>query len=212
MPKHPPKKSTSSPDGVSRRDFLSSAGIGTLGLVATPAVAQPTASEPVAAAGERLGLSLSINGRVEKVMVEPRWTLVDVLREELGLTGTKRGCGRGECGSCTVLFNDTPRYACMTLAIEAQGVEITTVEGLMDGEDLGAVQAAFAEDDAFQCGYCTSGQIMAVEGLLRAQPDPTPEAIRKGVSGNLCRCGAYPNIFRAASRAGRDRRREEGSK
>jgi xanthine dehydrogenase YagT iron-sulfur-binding subunit len=101
-----------------------------------------------------------------------------------------------------VLLDDVPRYACMTLALEAEGAEITTIEGLMDGEELGHVQQAFKEKDAFQCGYCTPGQMIAVEGLLRTNPKPDLEEIRLGVSGNLCRCGTYPNIFKAARRAG----------
>jgi len=124
-----------------------------------------------------------------------------VIREKLGLTATKIGCERGECGSCTVLIDGKPRYACMTLALEAQGTEVTTLEGLMRGEELGPVQQAFAEQDAFQCGYCAPGQIMAVEGLLRANPNPTLDEVRHGVSGNLCRCGSYALIFKAAQRA-----------
>jgi xanthine dehydrogenase YagT iron-sulfur-binding subunit len=123
-----------------------------------------------------------------------------VLREVLGLTAAKEGCGRGECGACTVLADGEPRYACLTLAAEAEGMEITTLEGLMDGEELGPTQRAFAEADGFQCGYCTPGQIMAAEGLLRANPQPTPEQVRKALSGNLCRCGAYVNIFAAVER------------
>ena len=104
-----------------------------------------------------------------------------------------------------MLIDDVPRYACMTLALEVEGREITTLEGLLDGEELGPVQQAFAEHDGFQCGYCTPGQMMAVEGLLRANPQPTLDEIRLGVSGNICRCGAYPNIFRAAQAASRAR-------
>jgi xanthine dehydrogenase YagT iron-sulfur-binding subunit len=137
--------------------------------------------------------------------------LLFVLREKVGLPGSKNGCERGECGACTVLIDDVPRYACMTPAIEAQEMEITTVEGLVVGEDLGSVQQAFLEHDAFQCGYCTSGQVMAVEGLLRANSDPSLAEIRVGVSGNLCRCGAYPNIFRAAAQAAEARRGTGGA-
>lgn len=144
---------------------------------------------------------LRINRRDHFLLVEPRWTLMFVLREVLGLTGTKIGCGRGECGACTVLIDGIPRYSCLTLAVEAEGREVTTLEGLMDGERLGTVQQAFLETDAYQCGYCTPGQIMAVEGLLRRNPDPGLQDIRVGVSGNLCRCGAYVNIFRAARKA-----------
>jgi xanthine dehydrogenase YagT iron-sulfur-binding subunit len=156
--------------------------------------------------GELSRVTLLINGRKHSLLVEPRTSLLYVLREKLALTGTKVGCGRGECGSCTVLMEDVPRYACMTLAVEAEGMHITTIEGLMRGEELGPVQQAFLEDDAYQCGYCTPGQIMAVEGLLRRVPDPGPEEVQMAVSGNLCRCGAYPNIFRAAMRAARLRR------
>jgi xanthine dehydrogenase YagT iron-sulfur-binding subunit len=133
--------------------------------------------------------------------VEPRWSLLFVLREKLGLTGTKVGCERGECGACTVLIDDVPRYACMTLAVEAEGRRITTLEGLMEGEELGPVQQAFVEEDAFLCGYCTSGQIVAVEGLLRKNPEPSEPEARRAVSGNLCRCGAYLHIFKAVHRA-----------
>ena len=154
-------------------------------------------------------IKLLVNGRRHRLLVEPRWSLLFVLREKLGLTGTKVGCERGECGACTVLINGQPHYACMTLAVEAEGKDITTLEGLMKGEELGPVQQAFLEHDAFQCGYCTPGQIMAVEGLLRSNPNPSPEEIRLGLSGNLCRCGTYEHIFKAARRAV-DLRRDKG--
>ena len=142
-----------------------------------------------------------LNNEPVQVEIEPHLFLLQLLRDQMGMTGAKEGCGMGECGACTVLINGQPRYACMTLAVEAEGNEITTIEGLMKGEDLGPVQQAFLERDAFQCGYCTPGQIMAVEGLLRSNPNPSPEEIRRGVSGNLCRCGTYEHIFRAARRA-----------
>lgn len=154
-------------------------------------------------------IDLNINGQPYRVLVEPRWTLLFVLREVLGLTGSKEGCGRGECGACTVLFDDKARYACLTLAVEAEGHRVTTVEGLMEGDELGPTQQAFVEQDAFQCGYCTSGQIMAVEGLLREIPEPDLNQIRVGMSGNLCRCGAYHHIFKAAGQAAR-LKREKG--
>jgi xanthine dehydrogenase YagT iron-sulfur-binding subunit len=146
-------------------------------------------------------VKLFINGRPLELLVEPRWSLLYVLREKLGLTGVKVGCERGECGACTVLIDNVPHYGCLMLALEAEGSEIVTIEGLMDGEELGPVQQAFLEHDAYQCGYCTPGQVMAVEGLLRKTSAPSPEQIRTGVSGNLCRCGAYVNIFNAAGRA-----------
>ncbi|HXK08841.1 MAG TPA: (2Fe-2S)-binding protein [Vicinamibacteria bacterium] len=188
--------------GVSRRGFITSMGagvVGTAALGARPAEAAPTA---VVAADEPVPLALRVNGSLRRVAVEPRTTLLEVLRGPLGLTGAKPACERGECGACTVLVGGQPRYACMMLALEAEGAEVTTVEGLLDGETLGPVQQAFVEKDGFQCGFCTSGQVMAVEGLLRKQPDPSPAEIREAVSGNLCRCGAYAHIFEAARRAG----------
>ena len=155
----------------------------------------------IIAANASVPIRLRVNGQAYALAVRPARMLAQVLRDDLGLTGTKVGCERGECGACTVLINGQPRYACMTLALEAEGKEITTLEGLMKGEKLGPVQQAFLEHDAFQCGYCTPGQIMATEGLLRSNPNPSPEEIRLGVSGNLCRCGAYEHIFRAVRRA-----------
>jgi xanthine dehydrogenase YagT iron-sulfur-binding subunit len=190
--------------GITRRNFLTTMGVGAIGAGVSDEVMAAGKEAPppqVAPAGRIVEIVLRVNGRSHVVPAETRWTLLHVLREVIGLTGAKPGCERGECGACTVLIDGIPRYACLTLAVEAQGREITTLEGLMDGETLGTVQAAFAEADAFQCGYCTPGQIMAVEGLLRADPNPSTEEIRRGVSGNLCRCGAYQHIFKAARRA-----------
>jgi len=188
--------------GLTRRQFLTSAGAGALAAAAAQHLGKDQeAAAAVIKSGEANKISLLINGKQYHLLVEPRWTLLHVLREELGLTGTKEGCSRGECGTCTVLIDNIPRYSCMTLAVEAEGCEITTLEGLMKGEELGPVQQAFVEHDALQCGYCTPGQIMAVEGLLRKEPRPTMEQIRQGVNGNLCRCGAYTHIFEAAKRA-----------
>jgi xanthine dehydrogenase YagT iron-sulfur-binding subunit len=188
------------PHGVSRRGFFTAVGAGALGAATLGRTQTPTGL-PAAGAGEPAKLTLRINGRAHTLLAEPRWTLLFVLREKLGMTGTKVGCERGECGACTVLVDGIPRYACMTLAVEVEGHEVTTLEGLMSGEQLGPVQQAFAEEDAFQCGYCTPGQIMAAEGLLRANPVPTPEEIRAGMSGNLCRCGSYAHIFKAVKKA-----------
>jgi len=186
--------------GVSRRGFLASMGTGALTVAAAGEAAAAQGSD-VLAADVQSKVTLSINGRTRELLVEPRWSLAHVLREQLGLTGTKIGCDRGECGACTVLIDDRPRYACMTLAVEAAGTEVVTIEGLMQGEDLGPTQQAFAERDAFQCGYCTPGQIMAAEGLLRANGDPALEEIRRNMSGNLCRCGTYAHIFEAVRSA-----------
>jgi len=186
--------------GVTRRGFLQLMGASAVASAAARGTAAETPAEVLEPA-EMTRVALRINGRRHRVLVESRWSLLFVLREKLGLTGTKVGCERGECGACTVLVDGQPRYACLTLAVEAEGKEITTIEGLMKGEELGPVQQAFLEHDAFQCGYCTPGQIMAVEGLLRSHPNPSFEEIRRGVSGNLCRCGTYEHIFKAARRA-----------
>ena len=193
--------------GMTRRSFIRGVGVG----AAAAAAASGTLSALAAAEAkevkpeEMVKLTLRVNGRSHRLLVEPRWSLLFVLREKMGLAGTKIGCERGECGACTVLIDGLPRYACMTLALEAEGDEITTVEGLMEGEELGPVQQAFLENDAFQCGYCTPGQIMAAEGLLRANAPLTVTEIQKGMSGNLCRCGAYVHIFRAVEAAARAR-------
>jgi xanthine dehydrogenase YagT iron-sulfur-binding subunit len=188
--------------GLTRRGFLTTIGAGAVTFAVSDKIqATPAADAEMIERGEMTKLVLHINGRKYRLLVEPRWSLLYVLREQLGLTGTKVGCERGECGTCTVLIDDVPQYACMTLAVEVEGKKITTLEGLMKGEELGPVQLAFVEQDAFQCGYCTPGQIMAVEGLLRKNPNPTTEEIRHGMSGNLCRCGTYKHIVKAVQRA-----------
>jgi xanthine dehydrogenase YagT iron-sulfur-binding subunit len=189
-------------EGMTRRGFIKSVGAGAAAAAATGTLSAVAAGgEKEVKAEEMQKLTLRVNGRAHRLLVEPRWSLLFVLREKMGLTGTKVGCERGECGACTVLINQVPRYACMTLALEAEGEEITTVEGLMEGEELGPVQQAFVEHDAFQCGYCTPGQIVAAEGLLRANPRPTAKEIQEGMGGNLCRCGAYAHIFQAVDAA-----------
>ncbi len=201
-----PKTTDRERDGVTRRGFISTVGAGALGA-ATVGTSRAEAVPEITAPEAMVQIGLEINGRIHRLLVEPRWTLLFTLRERLGLTGTKVGCERGECGACTVLINRQPRYACMTLAVEAEGSQITTIEGLMDGEALGDVQQAFVTEDAFQCGYCTPGQIMAAEGLLQVNSSPSTEEIRQGMSGNLCRCAAYHHIVRAVDRVA-DRRRE----
>jgi xanthine dehydrogenase YagT iron-sulfur-binding subunit len=187
--------------GVTRRGFIGTVGAGAVAAATGAATRRSEAEEQPEHSGGMIPVALQINGRIHRLLVEPRWTLLFVLRERIGLTGTKVGCDRGECGSCTVLIDGVPRYACMTLAVEAEDTEITTIEGLMHGEELGATQRAFVEEDAFQCGYCTPGQVMAAEGLLRANPDPDLHQIRHAMAGNLCRCAAYVHIFKAIDRA-----------
>jgi xanthine dehydrogenase YagT iron-sulfur-binding subunit len=191
--------------GVTRRGFLGGVGAGAVAAAAGLAGREAAALE-ITDPDAMIRVALSINGRVRHLLVEPRWSLLFVVRDLLGLTGTKVGCERGECGACTVLIDDQPRYACMTLAVEAEGHAITTLEGLLEGEALGSTQQAFLEHDAFQCGYCTPGQIMAAEGLLRATPQPDDAAIRHGMSGNLCRCGAYVHIVKAVDTAAKLRK------
>lgn len=186
---------------VTRRTFLTTAGVGVAAIGSVAGGSTAEAAEKIEELSGLTKTTLTVNGRTYYLLVEPRWNLAFALAERLGLTGTKLGCERGECGSCTVLIDGKTRYACMTLCLEAEGREITTVEGIMKGEELGETQKAFAETDAFQCGYCTPGQIMAAEGLLRANATPSRDEIRKGMSGNLCRCGTYKNIFAAVKRA-----------
>jgi xanthine dehydrogenase YagT iron-sulfur-binding subunit len=162
-------------------------------------------------------VTLTINRSQCPLMVEPRRTLLDALRHDLGLTGTKKVCDAGNCGACTVIVDGRAMYACLLLAIDCEGREITTIEGLArgetppsgggghGGETLDPLQRAFVERDAFQCGFCTAGQLMSLHALLEAQPRPTDRQIERAVTGNLCRCGAYPNIL-AAGRLAADRR------
>ena len=194
------KKDRQSKPGVSRRRFLGNLGAGAVGMSALsegPKEQLNSSSDD----DNTVDINIYVNGRSYSVAVAPRETLLDLLRDKLGLTGTKVGCGRGECGACTVIIDGLPRYACMTLAVEAQGKAVTTVEGLMDGEELGSVQQAFVEEDGYQCGYCTPGQVVAAEALLREIPDPNPDQIQEGMSGNLCRCGAYKHIIHSVERA-----------
>jgi aerobic-type carbon monoxide dehydrogenase small subunit (CoxS/CutS family) len=149
----------------------------------------------------RENVTLQINGAQHPLEVEPRRTLLDVLRTELGLTGAKRACDMGNCGACTVLVDGHANYACLLLAVDCAGRSVTTIEGLAPEGSLHPVQQAFVEADALQCGYCTPGQVMSLCGLLNANPSPSDEEIVRAVSGNLCRCGAYPGIERAVLRA-----------
>ncbi len=192
--------------GLSRRSFLSSVSAAPIATVAMGQASKPAAPPPPQDPREPVRLTLKVNGRSSRLLVEPRETLLSALRERLGMTGTKPGCERGECGTCTVLIDGQPRYACLTLAVEAEGHEITTIEGLMKGEQLGPVQQAFVDEDAMQCGYCTPGQVMAAEALLRTNANPSLEEIRLAMSGNLCRCGSYEHIFKAVRRAAEARR------
>lgn len=156
-------------------------------------------------ASERVTIALAVNGVVHQLTVEPRRTLLDALRVDLGLTGAKQGCGQGTCGACTVHLDGEPVYSCLLLALACEGHAITTVEGLGSGAELHPVQQAFIEHDAMQCGFCTAGQVMTAVALLRRTAHPGEAEVRAGMAGNLCRCGAYRGIVRALlAAAGRD--------
>ena len=189
----------------SRRTFLKSLGT----VAATTATARVTsiAAELEKANNEKIigpnavPVTLTVNGEKLKLMLEPRVTLLDALRNYSSLTGAKEGCDRASCGACTVLLGDTPIYSCQKLAIEAQGQEITTVEGLAKGGQLSKVQSAFIEKDALQCGYCTPGFVMSVTALLKRNSHPTAADVKHACAGNLCRCGCHPHIVQAALKA-----------
>jgi xanthine dehydrogenase YagT iron-sulfur-binding subunit len=150
-----------------------------------------------AAPSTRINIRLVVNGREHELSIEPRMTLLDTLRDRLHLTGTKKGCDQGACGACTVLVNGRRINSCLTLAAMHDGDEVTTIEGLGNVEALHPLQAAFLKHDGFQCGYCTPGQIVSAAGLLREGRVLTRESVREQMSGNVCRCGAYPNIVDA---------------
>lgn len=155
----------------------------------------------------KIAIALSVNGDRYEVAAAPNRLLVEVLREDLNLTGTKIGCGTGDCGACTVLLDGRSVCSCLTLAVEAQGKEITTIEKLApSGSELHPIQEAFVSEGAIQCGYCTPGMIMSAKYLLDHNPTPTEEDIRRGLSGNLCRCTGYARIVRAISKAASDLR------
>jgi xanthine dehydrogenase YagT iron-sulfur-binding subunit len=207
-------------DGAARRRFLYGTGALTTGLATGACLAPPTAVAAAApsaaprAAGAAMAVRLNVNGHDYDLTLEPRVTLLDALREYIGLAGTKKGCDRGQCGACTVLVNDRRINACLALAVAHAGDRIRTIEGLADGSSLHPVQAAFIEHDGFQCGYCTPGQICSAVAMLgevragavsAATPDVrtagpvelTDAEIRERMSGNLCRCGAYVGIVAA---------------
>ncbi len=199
-PKRENPKDKIDDSGVSRRDFLRISGISVaIPLVAGPKVVLAAGQEiPVHGPG-KVAMEFTINGGKYKASLEPRVTLLDALRDQFELTGAKRVCDRGECGACTVLMDNKPVYACAVLAIEAQHKPIVTVESLMQQGKLHPVQQAFVDNDASQCGFCTPGFVVACKAFLDRHPHPTPEDIRHGLSGNLCRCGTYDGIRKAVA-------------
>ena len=147
-------------------------------------------------------IELKVNGEAYEVAIQPWRTLLEVLRNDLGLTGAKRGCDEGDCGACTVIIDGKTKLACLTLAIEAEGKEIETIEGLAKGGELHPIQEAFVEHGAIQCGFCTPGMILSAKALLEENPKPSEEEIRRGISGNLCRCTGYVKIVEAIQEVG----------
>ncbi|GAA2826955.1 (2Fe-2S)-binding protein [Crossiella cryophila] len=193
---------------ANRRTVLKAAAASAaLAQVPAPTAAAAPADTRAAAAESGAEIVLRVNGEQRRLRVENRVTLLDALRERLGLTGTKKGCDRGECGACTVLVDGERIKSCLTLAVMRQNCEITTIEGLADGDRLHPVQAAFIRRDAFQCGGCTPGQIMSAVACIHEGHTGSAEEIREWMSGNLCRCAAYANIVHAVQDAAGEMRR-----
>jgi xanthine dehydrogenase YagT iron-sulfur-binding subunit len=214
------------PEQLSRRSFLKSAGGVAAGGVLTHGAIAETGVVPVAEptqdsaklSGE-VRIELKLNGAVQKLTVEPRTTLLSALRNKLvspdtgeAMTGTKEVCDRGNCGACTVMLDGRLAYACMSLAIDCVGREIRTVEGLGTPDEMSDVQQAFCQHDAMMCGFCTPGFVVSTTALLEGNPDPSLDEIKSGLSGNICRCGTYPHIFKAAETVAASRSSEGGSR
>ncbi len=193
---------------VSRRSFLSGLGAASLAATAPPLLAavpkgQAQTTESAAASGDTVPVTLNVNGKDYPLQIEPRVALLDCLRENLAMPGTKKGCDHGQCGACTVHVNGRRVLACMSFAWMHAGDKITTIEGLGTPGHMHPMQAAFVEQDAYQCGYCTSGQIMSAVALLKEPCGPSDDDVKNNMYGNLCRCGAYPNIVAAVQQGRR---------
>ena len=189
---------------ISRREFVETTGAGLVVATSVPLTAQEVSAQElsaqegaVPAAAPRTSIKLVVNGTEHRAEVEDRWTLVELLRDHLALTGTKIGCDRGECGACTVLLDGKPVYSCSQLAVWANGRTVQTVEGLARNEHLHPLQEAFIEHDGPQCGYCTSGQLMSAKALLDRNPHPTADEVRAAMTGNICRCSNYNRYVEA---------------
>jgi aerobic-type carbon monoxide dehydrogenase small subunit (CoxS/CutS family) len=193
-------------DDISRRAFLEGTGAAVVIAATAPALTAQNRGAIATVAEEagvpRTTIRVTVNGTLRRVQVEDRWTLAELLRDHLMLTGTKIGCDRGECGACTVLLDGKPVYSCSNLAVWADGRTVDTVEGLARGGKLDPLQQAFVDHDAPQCGFCTSGQLMSAKALLAANPHPTAEHARAALTGNLCRCANYNRIVEAVVAAG----------
>lgn len=191
---------------ITRRSFLERSGTGIAVASAIPAVgvAVPQRGSPPETSSSRSQVHLQVNGQDHRMEVEDRWTLAEVLRDHLGLTGTRLGCDRGECGACTVLLDGKSVYSCSYLAVWADGKDITTVEGLAHGDELDPLQQAFITHDGPQCGFCTSGQLMSARALLNDNPHPSENEVRQAMAGNICRCSNYNRYLEAILAAARE--------
>jgi xanthine dehydrogenase YagT iron-sulfur-binding subunit len=185
----------------SRRDFLKSAGVGALVTAVGGVESEAQAAGPQILGPGEVPVQLNVNGKRLELQIEPRVTLLDALRMRADLTGNKRGCDRGTCGACTMIVDGRTVYSCSTLAIEVQGKRIRTIDGLADGNTLHPIQQAFCDSDAMMCGFCTPGFVMATVAVLEKQANATPEQLRKGLDGNICRCGTFPRVMGAALKA-----------
>ncbi len=198
---------------VSRRGFLKGAGVtaATTVLESAKTLAQEVKDASLPVVGpDALPVKLTVNGQEHAVTVEPRYTLAETLRDNLGLTGTKVVCDRGSCSACTVWIDGTPALACMTLAVDTVGRKVTTIEGLSHGDQMHPVQVAFVKHDAMQCGFCTPGMVMSCAALLERNANPKLDDVKHAISGNLCRCGTYPKIFAATLEVAQTRRQNAG--
>ena len=207
-----PENPTGGDSDVSRREFLGTAGAALVVTAAAPGVLAQERRDPAAPVRPRTQVRLTLNGASRRIEVDDHWTLAELLRDHLRLTGTKVGCERGECGACTVLVDDKPVYSCSYLAVWADGKSVLTVEGLSKDGKLSPLQEAFITHDAPQCGFCTSGQLMSATALLKTNPTPTHADVRSALAGNICRCSNYVRIVEAvvATGAGGAARRTSG--
>ncbi|GAA2660825.1 (2Fe-2S)-binding protein [Streptomyces vastus] len=204
----PPTGAGESLSAPTRRTFIATSTVAGGAVVAGGVIGGSSLGGPEEAAGAEAApssrVSLTVNGSRRTVTVDNRTSLLDLLREQLGLTGSKKGCNAGACGACTVLVDGRRVNSCLTLTVRLEGAEVSTIEGLADGDELHPLQQAFMDEDAFQCGYCTPGQIMSGVGCIKEGHTGSPEEIREWMSGNICRCGCYVKIVRAVEQtAGR---------
>lgn len=192
-----------------RRDFLKGFGGGAIGAAVAPKILAQESASIETKSGKlpvftKKQITLFVNGEKYTLVVEPREILLDLLREKLNLTGTKKTCNQGECGGCTVILDGEPVYSCLYLAIRADGKSIQTIEGLADGKKLHPIQEAFIDEDAYQCGFCSPGFMMATVGFLKTNQNPNLNEIKTALSGNICRCGNYKHIYKAIEKAAKN--------